>query len=260
MLGNLTSQGIRAMSKAGRVRSVVTDGKPDEEVRLVLRRCALFYRASGFTEDLLAKEWSKALQWAGRQKVKAKIYRAGPVEQFRFICERWIRDPKYMNGVGNPLALAAKGKVSIQSIMDETDISGDPNDMAASLEKIGSVRRVARNKYLLIKKMFRTRPTSYVAYETYSQFLAHAVKAATMPLQNVKSDKYSHWLTSTRTGLSQAEIGTFIQFVKRRSQPQMLEIDDALNSPRKRKQPLKRPPRNTVGAGIFTFVTEPNSP
>jgi hypothetical protein len=135
-------------------------------------------------------------------------------------------------------------------------IAGDANKVSAALEKIGSVRRDGAGRYLLIEKMFRTRPNSFVAYETYSQFLAHAVKAATMPLQNTKSDKYSYWLTSTRTGLSQAQIRTFIQIAKRRSQPQMLG-SMTLNSVTNRKRHKRA--KNTVGAGIFTFVTEPNS-
>ena len=251
---------MRTMLKKGRGRAKVEKEIVDDDVRLVLRRCALFYRASGYKEDVLIAEWRKALQWASRQKVKAKIYRAGPVEQFRAVCERWIRSPNYLNGAGNPIALPATGEVSIKSIMNELAIHGDATALAAALDKIGSVKRVGKGKYLLIQKMFRTRPNSHVAYETYSQFLAHAVKAATMPLQVTKSDKYSHWLTATRTGLSPAEISAFAQFVKRRSQPQMLEIDDALNSTPNRRRPLKRIPRNTVGAGIFTFVTEPTSP
>lgn len=248
------------MSKTRPTNQAVATALPDEEVRLVLRRCALFYRAAGIGEQALLKEWNDALRWARRQKVNAKIYRAGPVEQFRAICERWIRDPRYLNKAGNPIGLPAKGPQSIKSIMGELHIAGDASKFSAALEKIGSVRRQRNGNYMLIEKMFRTRPNSYVAYETYSQFLAHAVKAATMPLHSSKSDRYSHWLTATRSGLSQAQIRNFIQFVKRRSQPQMLEIDDALNSATTRKRPLKRALRNTVGAGIFTFVTEPNSP
>lgn len=205
-------------------------------------------------------EWSKALNWAKKQRVKAKIYRAGPVDQYRSICERWIRSPEYLNHAGNPIALPINGSRSVKGLMNELNISGTSKQVVAALEKIGSVRHVGNGKYLLVQKMFRTRPNSYVAYETFSQFLAHAVKAATMPLHNSKSDKHSHWLTATRFGLSEAEIKKFVEFVKRRSQPQMLEIDDALNLPAKRRRPLKRAPKNIVGAGIFTFVTERNSP
>lgn len=232
----------------------------DDDVRLVLRRCALFYRASGYREELLMNEWYKALRWASGQKVKAKIYRAGPIESYRSICEQWIRNPKYLNVAGNPIALPAKGHVSIQSIMKDLKIGDDPTSAASALEKIGSVRRVGRNKFLLVQKMFRTRPDSFVAYETYSQFLAHAVKAATMPLHNTKSDRHSYWLTATRSGLTEREIVPFIQFVKRRAQPHMLEIDDSLNIKPKRNRQGRRIPKNTVGAGIFTFVTEPSSP
>ena len=144
--------------------------------------------------------------------------------------------------------------------MKTLGIDSDPKDIVAGLEKIGSVKRFGKRKFLLVEKMFRTRPNSHVAYEPYAQFLAHAVKAATMPLRLSRSDKYSHWLTATKESLSSAEIREFIAFVKRRSQPQMLEIDDALNATTHRKRSRSNLPVNTVGAGIFTFVTEPNSP
>lgn len=234
--------------------------KVADEVTFVLRRCALFYRASGFSETWLRNEWNHALAWARKQDVKAKIYRAGPVAEFRAICELWIRDPAYLNTAGNPLPLPIRGAVSISSLIKALGLESDPVEIVAGLEKIGSIRRFGKRKYLLVEKMFRTRPNSYVAYETYSQFLAHAVKAATMPLHVAKTDKYSHWLTATREQLSAAEIREFIAFVKRRSQPQMLEIDDALNATAHRRRQRKSLPANTVGAGIFTFVTEPNSP
>jgi hypothetical protein len=234
--------------------------KGADEVTFVLRRCALFYRASGFSEAWLKNEWNEALTWARKQKVKAKIYRAGPVAEYRAICEQWIRDPDYLNAAGNPLPLPLTGAISIKSLIRTLGLQSDPKEIIAALEKIGSVKRFGKKRFLLVEKMFRTRPNAHVAYETYAQFLAHAVKAATMPLHVSKDDKYSHWLTATRERLSNAEVREFIAFVKRRSQPLMLEVDDALNAAAQRKRPKRDVPTNTVGAGIFTFVTEPNSP
>ena len=231
-----------------------------DEVTFVLRRCALFYRASGFTEAWLENEWKQALLWTRTKRVRTKIYRAGSVAHYRAICERWIRDPNYLNRAGNPLPLPARGARSIQSLIKDLKLKQELSATIAGLEKIGSIEPTTDGRYLLVEKMFRTRPHTQVAYETFSQFLAHAVRAATMPLHVAKTDKLSHWLTASRDNLNPEEIREFIRYVKRRSQPQMLEIDDALNLRKKRRKKGKKGrPANTVGAAIFTFVAEPNS-
>lgn len=245
------------MKEVKRARSRAAIITPDANLRFVLRRCAQFFYTAGYPADVLEAEWRMALDLAKRRKKNVQFYRAGPIEHYSAICERWIRDPTYLDKVGNPLLLPINGGKSISSLIKDVGVAHDARVVAAALEKIGSVTSVEGGKYALIKKMLRTRPDTLVAYETYSQFLSYAVKAATMPLRNRKSDQYSHWLMASRDDLSEAETKRFINFANRRSESQFLEIDDALNATSNRKRQRKPRRERAVGAAMFTFVMEP---
>lgn len=231
-------------------------------MRTVFRRCLLFFLASGIAEELLREEFERSMKWAKGKKVPAKIFRAGSTRVIFEICQHWLRNASYLNAAGNPIALPIRGPKSIESIMSELAIKESLTSTVKMMLRIGSIKPTRGNKYLMPTRGFYARRDGMVAFEPYAQFLVQAVTTATLPIDIKRSDKHSYWLSSTRTNLSNKQMTEFVEFVKRKGHSQLVELDEWFLALHKKPTPIdaEEVPKNTVGVGMFTFVTEPNSP
>lgn len=231
----------------------------DLAVRTVFRRCLLFFLASGVEEEALRSEFDLAMKWSKKKRVQPKIFRAGPTRPMIDICEKWQRDPSYLNKGGNPRPLPIHGPQSIQSIMLELGIKKDVESVVKLMIKVGSVIRAGRGKYVIPVRGFLAQRAKTVAFEPYAHFLMQAVTAATLRINIKSSDKHSYWSTSTCNGLTEKEMVSFYNFVKRKSPSQLAELDEWFLARKKRigSRRKNRSARNTVAVGMFTCVTEP---
>ena len=231
-------------------------------VRTVFRRCLLFFLASSIGEDALREEFEKSIKWAKAKKVPARRFMAGSTKVIFEICQHWLRSPAYLNAAGNPIALPMRGPKSIDSIRRELGIKDSLAGTVKQMLRIGSIQPTRGNKYLMPTRGFYARRDGMVAFEPYAQFLVQAVTTATLPLAVKRSDKHSYWLSSTRTNLTDRQMAEFVQFIKRKGHSQLVELDEWFLALRNAPNSIdpNEVPKNTVGVGMFTFVTEPNSP
>ena len=230
-------------------------------MRTVFGRCLAFFLAAGINEERLRARFDESMEWAKARKIRAKIYKAGSINIPFEICQKWLRDPKYLNKAGNPRSLPLRGTRSIQSLMKDLGLTARVSDTAAKLIRIGSVQRTRDKKYLIIQKGFYAKRKGRVAFEPYARFLIQAVTTATLPIDSKESDKHSYWLSSTRDNLTDEQMAKFVEFIKRKGLSQLTELDDWFAAMGASDEPIVDGaiPSNTLGVGMFTFVTEPNS-
>lgn len=239
-----------------------TNDMAEIAVRTVFRRCLLFFLASSISEEALREEFEKSMKWAKTKKVPAQIFMAGSTKVIFEICQHWLRTPAYLNAAGNPIALPVRGPKSIDSIRRELKIKEGLAVTVKQMLKIGSIQPTRGNKYLMPTRGFYARRDGMVAFEPYAQFLVQAVTTATLPINIKRSDKHSYWLSSTKTDLTNRQMAEFVAFIKRKGHSQLVELDEWFLALRNVPKPIdaNEVPKNTVGVGMFTFVTEPNSP
>jgi len=231
-------------------------------IRTVFRRCILFFLKAGIDESFLRSEFEKSLKWASKKKVPCTIFRVDSTKVAFEICQRWLRHPAYINSAGNPKALPMRGSRSLESIMKELGFTEDVPQTTELMLKIGCIEKSSGGKFMMPTRGFYSRRNGMVPFEPYAQFLIQAVTTATLPIDIKRSDKHSYWLSSTRTNLSEKQITDFVNLVKRKGHSQIVELDEwFLALPESNPSPdSDEIPKNTVGVGMFTFVTEPRSP
>jgi len=146
--------------------------------------------------------------------------------------------------------------------MKELGFTEDVPQTTELMLKIGCIEKSSGGKFMMPTRGFYSRRNGMVPFEPYAQFLIQAVTTATLPIDIKRSDKHSYWLSSTRTNLSEKQITDFVNLVKRKGHSQIVELDEwFLALPESNPSPdSDEIPKNTVGVGMFTFVTEPRSP
>jgi hypothetical protein len=244
-------QAIANMPRASKALNASSSKNATQIGRELLRPIAAFLIKSGLPRAQLQIEFRSALRLASASKLKVTHLNIG--EEATSIVNRWLRDPKFLNGVGQPAELTLNGALSVKALARASRAKVSPRVALNMLVEFGIVRKVASGKYRLIQRLVDFGHPEYLPFEPNFRFLVDATKVSTNKLRNPKGKQGLFWQCADNPRIDARRAGDFLRFARQRSLSFMHEINDWLDQHEDKRSHstghkirLKR-----VGIGLF---------
>lgn len=220
-----------------------------------------FLQRSGMQQPQLNLEWQSAIARASRAGKGVKVVRIGYEQLGLTVVSRWLRDPSYLNHAGRPDDLPLRGRRSFNSLLKSCAVTRPAVDILDSLMEFGTVKKVASNKYRLIRRSINFAIPSYLPFEPNFQFLVDAVHASTWGSSVVPKSPRLFWQNAASNSVPNKYAVEFLQFSKERGLSFMHEINDwleaheSLDAPTSRKR-IGSKKRKRLGIGLFGVCSD----
>lgn len=215
-----------------------------------------FLKRSGFSETKLQSEWRRAIQLCERAKRGVKVVHIGYEQLGLTLVTRWLRDPEYLNHAGRPDDLPIRGKRSITSLLKACGIQHPAAAVLYSLAQFGTVKKIAPNRFRLVKRAVNYEVPRYVPFEPSLQFLVDAVRASTWGSGMKPKARRLFWQNVASDNVPLKHSAEFLRFAKDRGLSFLHEINDWLEAHETSpgtNVPIKKPKRShhRLGIGLF---------
>ena len=233
----------------------------DLAVQDLLVPIAEFLQRSGMQQSQLHAEWQSAIRRASRARKGVKVIRIGYEQLGLTIVSRWLRDPNYLNHAGRPDDLPLRGKRSFSSLLKSCAVIRPAPDVLDSLLEFGTVKRIASNRFRLIRRSINFAIPNYLPFEPNFQFLVDALHASTWGSSVVPKSPRLFWQNVASSNVPDKYAVEFLRFAKERSLTFMHEINDWLEAhetviaavPRKTLESAKN---KRLGIGLFGVCSD----
>jgi hypothetical protein len=213
-----------------------------------------FLAASGLSLESAQEAFTAAWHEAGVATLQVKIKPLAKPDVFREIVATWVRTPDFLDQDGNPRILPLRGKRSFSALIGQIDSSLSIESAVDELKRYGNVRRLPKDRLKLLKSFFHIRSGSMVAFEPSARFLADAstaINGRMSEVANGKSYPQDFWRTAEAAQLPAAQVGPYLEFVRRRSLVCLQEVDEWLQAHAVPESDSSASVR--AGLGLFTI-------
>jgi hypothetical protein len=219
--------------------------------RELLVPIAAFLMKSGLSRAQLVAEFRSAIRHASGSKLTVTHMRIG--EEASSIVNRWLRDPMFLNNVGRPAELPLRGRRSITALVRAAHANVSPAAALNMLVEFGIVRKIATNKYRLVRRLVDFGHLEYLPFEPNFRFLLDATKVSTSRLRNPKGTPGLFWQCADNPKIHARHASEFFRFAQQRSLSFMHEINDWLDEHESNLtlSSRSRLPMKRLGIGLF---------
>jgi hypothetical protein len=224
-----------------------------QRAHALLNPAAALLKASGITKmqalDLFAAAFDEVSAGRGRRVVE----RIGhPLHAD--ILQAWHRRAKYLDGEGQPRALAYRGSGGFESLAREVDTRIDPRETLKVLIRYGSVRKASRGRFRVVRSFLGAATRRTVAFEPTASFLRHANDALSRSLSNTRPKRGPFWYRVEGFCPNEATEKRFRVFARARGLLFLEELDDWLDAHNSQSRAAgSKRRRRRVGVGLFSF-------
>ncbi len=200
------------------------------EVRDLFAPIAAFLLRAGVTKADLLSEWRTAIERASRATPSVPVVRIGFDNLASSLITRWMRDPKYLNHVGRPDDLPLTGARSVTSLLKAGKVAVPPKKALRLLLDLGTVKKVAPNRYRLVRRSMSYIIPEYLPFEPNFQFLVDAAYACSWGSGLSPKAPRLYWLNACSTRVDSRHAPEFLRFSKERGMSFIHEINDWLEA------------------------------
>lgn len=222
----------------------------------LLGPAAAFLRASGFTKTQALHVFACTFDGVWFKRGRRKVERIGhPLHAD--VLQAWHRRRRYLDATGNPRALTLRGANGFEALTREVDPRIDPLDTLKVLIRYGSVRKVPRGRYRLVRAVLGAATRRTVAFEPTASFLSYANAALSRSLAGAQRKRGPFWYRVEGFCRDEGTERRFRAFARDRGLLFLEELDDWLEAHNARNLTRAQDRRRRrVGVGLFSFRSD----
>jgi hypothetical protein len=254
---------IKIPSRRTRIRRGAPNSEPDKRTYIDSSRAeallfpiAAFLFAGGWTKKDAAHSFARAFDRLLTKKSARQLKHIGNPTPYADIVSLWIRDPRFIDRLGNPRTLTFNSKSGFTALVRKACANADPQDALSVLTHFRNVRRTHDGHYKLISPFFLTCSDKSLAFEPMANFLSDASDTLGRILKRKSQSQGSDifWRKAETSNLPRSAEREFLAFSKERSLAFVHEMDEWLEAHQRRpKKTHHRQKARRVGIGVFSI-------
>ena len=224
----------------------------------LLQPILTFLAAAGLSSETVRDAFDRAWDVANSITPKVKIGRLSSIVAYTNIVATWVQNPTYLSSRGLPKTLSFAGRNSFTDLVKQVDVSLQPMDALAELEKYGNVQKLPNDKIKLIKPFFHFRSDSALAFEPSVRFLMDASATVNSIIQGCtsgRSEPECFWRVVSSPNIQTELVAPYLEFARRRTLVCLQEIDEWLRA--HESSGVAGAESTRVGLGVFSIHSEP---
>jgi hypothetical protein len=162
-----------------------------------------------------------------------------------------MRNPKYLNQSGRPIDLPLRGKTSIHSLIEESQLVGSPTRTLRFLLKFQNVRKTGNGKYRLLRRSLNYKIPGLLPYEPNLEFLVDAARSCTRGIGQKAKSPEVFWQRADSLRLTSKQATDFLEFAEAKGMLFIHEINDWIDQRESANSGTSKRRKYKVGVGLF---------